>query len=421
MVCSDQSTTLRILIVTQYFWPENFRINDLALGLVKIGHDVTVLTGQPNYPSGRFFEGYRFWGKPREMFQGILVVRVPLLARGSGSTVRLFLNYLSFALFASVLGPLRCRGAFDVIFVYEPSPVTVGLPALVLKNIKKSPIMFWVQDLWPESLSATGAVKSPWILALVESLVRFIYRGCDRVLVQSRAFTDRVRGLGVPHDRILYFPNSAEASYRPMSQQEGHPARVLPDGFRIMFAGNIGVAQSFETILAAAEALRDHYAIHWIILGEGRQSSWVQEEITRRGLDRCVHMLGQYPVESMPEWFARADALLVTLKKDPIFALTIPSKVQSYMACGRPILAALEGEGARIIDEAQAGLVVPAEDSSALAQAALRLYQMTPMERDAMGQNGRNYFLQEFERNLLLTRLDSWMKELVWEVTACAS
>jgi colanic acid biosynthesis glycosyl transferase WcaI len=412
---------LRLLIVTQYFWPENFRVNDLVLGLVNLGYEVTVLTGQPNYPSGRFFDGYRFWGRARESFQGIPVVRVPLLARGSGSTVRLFINYLSFALFAGVLGPFRCRGAFDVIFVYEPSPVTVGLPALVMKAVKNAPVIFWVQDLWPESLSATGAVKSPWILARAESLVRFIYRGCDRVLVQSRAFIDRVSGLGVTHDRILYFPNSAESLYRPMGRGEVHPARVLPDGFRIMFAGNVGVAQAFETILAAAEALRDHRTIHWFIVGEGRQSGWVREEITRRCLDQCVHMLGQHPVESMPEWFAQADALLVTLKKDPIFALTIPSKVQSYMACGRPILAALDGEGARVVEEACAGRVVPAEDAVALAEAVLHMANMPPAEREILGQNGRRYFLQEFDRDALLARLDSWMKELVKEEAACAS
>jgi glycosyltransferase involved in cell wall biosynthesis len=187
-----------------------------------------------------------------------------------------------------------------------------------------------------------------------------------------------------------------------------------------MFAGNIGAAQSFETILAAAETLRDHHKIHWLILGDGRQLSWVQEEVARRGLSHCVHLLGRYPVESMPDWFAQADVLLVTLKKDPIFALTIPSKLQSYMACGRPVLAALEGEGACIVEEARAGIVVPAEDSSALAEAVLRMSLMPPSEREVMGQNGRRYFLQEFERDTLLVRLDSWMKELVGEAPKCA-
>jgi colanic acid biosynthesis glycosyl transferase WcaI len=411
---------LRVLIVTQYFWPEAFRINDLAQGLVKLGHRVTVLTGKPNYPSGSFFDGYSFWGRSRETFGGIEVIRVPLVARGKGGSIRLALNFLSFALFASLLGPLRCRGFFDVVFVYEPSPVTVGLPGLVMKAVKKAPLMFWVQDLWPESLSATGAVKSRWILDRVSSLVRFIYLRCDRVLVQSRAFVDRVRALGADPARILYYPNSAEELYSPVSREAVTAPGEMPEGFRVMFAGNIGLAQSFETILDAADRLREHRDIHWMILGDGRQARWVQEEVARRGLSSCVHLLGRYPMESMPEWFAQAEVLLVSLKKDPIFALTIPSKIQSYMACGRPILASLEGEGACIVEEAQAGIVVPPEDALALANAVLQMSLMPSSERETMGQNGRRYFLKEFERDTLLARLDTWMKELVREVRKCA-
>ncbi len=412
---------MRILIVTQYFWPENFRINDLAQGLAKIGHAVTILTGKPNYPFGRFFDGYGFFGHTYDVYEGMQVIRVPLVPRGSGRGFRLALNYLSFVLFACLCAPFRVRGSFDTILVYEPSPVTVGLPALVLKRLKRAPILFWVQDLWPESLSATGAVSSSWILARVEWLVRFIYRGCDRILVQSRAFIDRVRNLGVHPDNILYFPNSAESLYRPIGRGDARTADTLPEGFRIMFAGNIGAAQSFETILAAAEALRNSHTLQWIIVGEGRQAGWVREEIMRRGLDRCVHLLGQQPSDSMPAWFAQADVMLVTLRKDPIFALTIPSKIQSYMACGRPILAALDGEGARVVEEASAGIVVPAEDAKALVDAVIRLSKMPTEEREMMGQNGRRYFLQEFQRDALIVRLDSWMKDLVKGSSACVS
>lgn len=411
---------MRLLIVTQYFWPETFRINDLAQGLVKIGHHVTVLTGKPNYPIGRFFDGYGFWGREYETFDRIPVIRVPLLPRGDGSAIRLALNFLSFALFASLLGPFRCGGKFDVIFVYEPSPVTVGIPGLILKALKRAPLIFWVQDLWPESLSATGSVKSKWILNLVTCLVSFIYRRCDRVLVQSRAFIDRVQALGANPERVFYYPNSAEELYRPVSRGKIPMSQELPGGFRVMFAGNIGAAQSFETTLGAAEKLRNHRDIQWVILGDGRQFDWVQDEVRKRGLSHCVHLLGQHPVESMPEWFAQADVLLVTLRKDPTFALTIPSKVQSYMACGRPILASLEGEGARVVEEAQAGIVVAPEDASALAEAVLKLSLMPSSDRDIMGQNGRRYFLQEFERNNLLTRLDVWMKELAGKDRKCA-
>ena len=179
---------MHVLIVTQYFWPEDFRINDLAVGLVEKGHRVTVLTGIPNYPAGRFFPGYGVLSRRREIYQGIEILRVPLIPRGRGRGFRLFINYISFALLACAMGPLLCRGSYDVIFVYEPSPVTVGLPARAMKMVKGAPIIFWVQDLWPESLSATGAVSSQWILRIVERLVRFIYRGCDQILVQSRGF-----------------------------------------------------------------------------------------------------------------------------------------------------------------------------------------------------------------------------------------
>ena len=404
---------MKLLIVSQYFWPENFRINDLALGLKRRGHEVTVLTGIPNYPSGHFYPGYGFFPPRREELEGVTVLRVPLVSRGRGKGLRLVLNYASFAIFASLLAPLRCRGDFDAILVYEPSPITVGLPALVLKKIKRAPVLFWVQDLWPESLSATGTIRARWILKLVEKLVRVIYRGCDLILVQSRAFIPSVEMLGAARERVRYFPNSAEELYKPVVVREGAPMRTaLPRGFRVMFAGNIGVAQDFGTILAAAEKLRPHADIQWLVLGEGRMLSWVKEQIKMRGLDGAVHLLGQHPVESMPEYFALADAMLVTLRREPVFALTIPSKIQSYLACGKPIIAALDGEGARIVREAAAGIAVPAEDADALADAVLEMYRMTDAERQAMGGRGLRYFKGSFEREMLLARLDEWLGEL---------
>jgi glycosyltransferase involved in cell wall biosynthesis len=405
---------VKVLIVTQYFWPEDFRINDLALGLKRRGWDVTVLTGKPNYPRGDFLDGYGFLKGNRDSYDGIPVIRVPLIRRGGGGALRLAANYLSFALLASILGPLRCRGQFDVIFVYEPSPVTVGIPAIVLKKLRGTPIFFWVQDLWPESLQATGMVRSRFVLRLVEKLVRYIYRRCDRLLVQSRTFADPVERLGANPERVVYFPNSAEELYQPILLPENAPERgMLPAGFRVMFAGNIGASQDFETILGAAQRLKTYKDIHWVVLGDGRRAGWVAQEVRRRGLGDNVHLLGKHPVASMPRFFALADAMLVTLKRDPIFALTIPSKVQSYLACGRPIVAALDGEGARIIEEAGAGTAAPAEDSAALAEAVLNMYRMSPDRRAAMGASGRSYFLANFERNLLLDRLDRQMKEFI--------
>jgi glycosyltransferase involved in cell wall biosynthesis len=403
---------MRILLVTQYFWPESFRINDLAQGLAERGHEVTVYTGKPNYPGGRFFEGYGFFGRARERWNGITVLRVPLVPRGAGGRLGLALNYSSFALLASLAAPFRVRGRFDAILVYEPSPVTVGLPALVLKRLKRAPLLFWVQDLWPESLEATGAVRARWMLRAVARLVRFIYRGCDRILVQSRAFVGPIRAFGIPEERIAYFPNSAEPFYRPLELEPDAPERArLPAGFRVMYAGNVGAAQDFGTILAAAERLRAERELHWIVLGDGRALPWVRSEIERRGLGASVHLLGRHPVETMPRWFALADAMLVTLRPDPVFALTVPTRVQSYLACARPIVAALEGEGARVVREAGAGLVVPPGDPAALAEAVLALRRMPEAERRAMGERGRRYFEEHFEREALLARLEGWLRE----------
>ncbi|MGH7146379.1 MAG: glycosyltransferase family 4 protein [Nitrospiraceae bacterium] len=399
---------MKILIVSQYFWPESFRINDLALGLKERGHEVTVLTGMPNYPSGRMFSGYTMFSPTNERFEGIPILRFPLIPRGNGRRWRLALNYVSFALSASLLAPLRCKGPFDSIFVFEPSPVTVGIPALVLKKLTRVPIVFWVQDLWPESLSATGAVRSQRVLRWVAKLVRFIYRRCDCVLVQSEGFIPYVTAMGADPQRVMYFPNWAESLYHPVEVGADAPERAeMPDGFRVMFAGNIGAAQSFETILDAAERLKKHYDIHWVILGDGHRKSWVEEQVIARGLKGQVHLLGSRPLESMPRYFALADALLVSLKKDPLFAATIPSKVQSYLACGRPILAVLEGSGAAVVRDAGAGMVCAPDDGRGLAEAVLRLFQLSQQERSLMGQKARYYYDRHFERNMLLDRLES--------------
>ena len=405
---------MRILIVTQYFWPESFRVNDLALGLKERGHAVAVLTGLPNYPTGRFFPGYGFFTPSSEEFNGLPVYRVPLIPRGSGQRWRLALNYFSFAIFASLLAPVRCRGVFDLIFVFEPSPITVGIPAIMLKKFKRAPVMFWVQDLWPESLSATRAIRSELLLHWVAQLVRFIYQRCDRILVQSEGFIPSVTALGADPQRVAYFPNWAETLYCPVATAEDAPERKeVPAGFCVMFAGNIGAAQSFETILEAATLLRQHHDIHWVVVGDGHRRAWVEGQILERGLKESVHLLGPRPAEVMPRYFALADALLVMLKCDPIFALTIPSKVQSYLACAKPILAALDGEGARVVRESGAGIVCPAEDAKALAESVLRLSRMSPQERAAMGQKGRTYFEANFEREKLLDRLEGLMLEMI--------
>jgi colanic acid biosynthesis glycosyl transferase WcaI len=400
----------RFLVITQYYRPETFRINDLVDWLAQKGHEVVVLTGVPNYPGGRYFQGYSLAGPWLEGDAPLRVVRVPLIPRGTGSGLRLALNYLSFALSASILGPLRCRGKFDAIFVHEPSPITVGIPAAVLRAIKRAPVFFWVLDLWPESLEATGAIRSPRLLKLAGRLTAWVYRHCDWILMQSRAFTDRITRFDVPAERLLYFPNWAEPSMGSAAQGGAASDKVeLPAGFRVVFTGNMGESQALPVVLEAAEKLKGYADIRWILVGGGRIADWVHAEVERRGLAGVVQLPGAFPPERMPEFFAAADALLVSLRPEPIFALTVPAKVQAYLAAGRPIIASLDGEGARIVEESGAGLTAPAGDAEALAQRVLEMRALSPVAREEMGRRGREYGRTHFDREVVLGRLEKWL------------
>jgi len=412
---------VRILIVTQYFWPESFRINDLALGMRDRGHDVTVLTGLPNYPDGNLYPGYSLLSR-RETYDGIRIKRVPLIPRGNSNGPRLLANYASFAALASVLGPFRCRQEYDIVLTFQASPVTVALPAMIMKWRRHVPMLMWVQDLWPESLSATGAVKSPWVLKQVDRFVRQAYRQSARVLVQSEGFISHVESRGVSRDRIDYMPNWAEDFFRPVTLADDAPEHAeMPPGFRILFAGNIGKGQAFDTILAAAEKTRTRPDIQWVVLGDGRDRERVAAEIERRELTATVHLLGRRPVESMPWYYAAADALLITLTKAPIFAMTIPSKVQSCLASGKPILAALDGEGARVVAESKAGLVGPAEDADRLARHAVALADMSVTDRDTMGRRARSFYEEQFDRGLVLDRFETIMHDVTGDSQRCAA
>ena len=404
---------MRLLVVSQYFWPEDFRINDICRDLVRRGHAVTVLCGTPNYPSGKFFPGHGWFRRTRETWDGVEIVRVPQVARGSRSRVRLAANYLSYAMTASLLGPFRCRGSYDAILVFQMSPATMGIASVVMKLVKGAPIFYWLQDLWPESLVATGAIRARWLLWSVDRLVRGLYKASSFVLIQSRSFRGHVESRGISSDRILYLPNTAEPFYVPLAKEQAHAAlAAVPAGFRVMFAGNIGSVQALPTILSAAELTRDRPDIQWVIVGDGSMRPWVTEQVQKRGLSATVHLLGRFPPQEMPRFFAGVDALLVTLRRDPVLALTIPSKVQSYLAAGKPIVGSLDGEGAAIIREAGAGLCGPAEDAGALAAQVRALRALESSARVDMGRRGREYFLAQFRDDMLLDRLEGWFMGL---------
>jgi len=402
---------MRLLIVSMYFWPETFRINDLAQALVARGHQVTVLTGRPNYPGGAVYPEYRRDPAAFNDFEGVEVVRIPFLARGQGA-LRLALNYLAFVFSGLLFGPLRLRGrSFDAIFVYEVSPVTVALPAILLRRSQRAPLFLWVLDLWPDTLAALGVLRSPRLLALADRLVGWIYRQCDRILVPSRAFSAQVARLGGDPARIRYFPAWAEPVLQTRDATLAPEMEPHRDHFTILFAGNIGESQDFPAILDAAAELADLPQVRWLVVGDGRAAGWVRAEIQRRDLAGRVRLLGQYPLDRMPSFYRGARALLVTLKPHPAMAMTIPGKVQGCLAAGLPILAMLDGEGARILAEAGA-LVAPSGQGRTLATQVRQLVAMPESERQALGQRCRDYCEREFGRERLLRSLETWMEEL---------
>ncbi len=396
---------MKVLVVTQYFWPESFRINEVVNSLIKAGCEVTVLTGQPNYPDGRVYPGYRAAGYGRQLREsGPALYRVPLFPRGNGGALKLALNYLSFVLSAALLGPWLLRGKpFDIILVYGISPILQALPAIILKKIKRAALVTWVQDLWPESLAVTGFVKNRSALLLVAALVRWIYRRHDLLLVQSKAFIEPVKAMA-GNTPVEYHPNPGEQAFSIRLPDTHRPAFTLEPGFNVLFAGNLGAVQALDTILDAAELLREHVSIRLVLVGSGSRSEWLTTEVGRRNLSN-VRLTGRCAVEAMPAIFEQASALLVTLVRSPTMEKTIPSKLQAYLAAGKPVLACLDGEGARIVQDAGAGLASPAENSGLLVQAILRLQSLPPAERERMGLAGKRYFLEHFEPEALARKL----------------
>ena len=394
---------MRILIITQYFWPENFKINDLALGLMERGHKVSVLTAIPNYPKGMFYANYSFWKNNDEEWNGIKIYRSKIFSRGNGG-IRLMLNYISFVFFCSIK-IFFIKEKFDKIFVYEPSPITVGLPAIVASRKMKIPYYFWVQDLWPESLSAAGGITNKYVLGFFDKITNMIYSNAKKILVQSKGFADYINKQGEFLDKIIYYPNSAEKFYQPFEPTAEYQSK-LPPAFKLLFAGNLGEAQGIDTLINAAKIVKETGVdVNWVFLGDGRQRENYINKVKKKGLEANFHFLGAFKAETMPYFFSCADALIVSLKKDKIFSLTIPSKLQSYLACGKPILASLEGEGAKVVEDSKAGYVSAPENAIMFAENVIRFYNLSSDEKRIMEKYALKYFKEEFEREMLLDRL----------------
>lgn len=366
------------------------------------GHTIKVLTGKPNYPAGKVFDGYSQYGIQEQIFaEKVQIFRSPLRPRKTGGALNLCLNYWSFIWNGMRFFPAAVnKSHYDLIFVFAPSPIIMAIPAIYLKWKLKTHLVIWVQDLWPESLSATGFIKNKILLKLVGYLVKAIYAASDTLLVQSKAFIGPVSQLS-NEDKTIYFPNAIHDKINEDPETEANHLPVylneyLDNHFCLVFAGNIGKAQSIETLIRAAEHLDSFPEIRLVIVGAGSRLAWAKGEVERQGIKNII-FTGSFPVETMPSLFAKAKALLVSLKAEEIFSYTIPSKVQAYMSSGRPIIASINGEAARVIEEAEAGLTSPAEDHENLAEKIIQFFNMPLKERDIIGGNGKKYFLENFE------------------------
>lgn len=390
---------MKLLVVCQYYAPEPFRIADICESLVKLGHSVTVVTGTPNYPEGNIYPGYEKGARKEEVLNGVRVIRCPLIPRKTGPIFRL-LNYYSFV-FSSKWVLRNLKEAFDVVFVNQLSPVMMAESAEGWARRHGKRCVLYCQDLWPESLTAGGLSRDSLLFRFFGRVSRRIYRRADRILCTSKLFTKYfVKEFGIPEEKLGYLPQYAEDLFCQLPEKQENGT------FDFLFAGNIGAAQSVDTILGAARRLHNENVMFHIV-GSGSELARLQKEA--EDLPNVV-FYGRRPVEQMPELYASADAMLVTLAAGPVISLTLPGKVQSYMAAGKPIIGAADGEINYQINTAQCGYCGGAEDAQALADNILRFVGDT--DRRGMGLRARAYYEANFREELFMEKLVRCLEEM---------
>ncbi|WP_190989411.1 glycosyltransferase family 4 protein [Pseudarthrobacter sulfonivorans] len=401
----------KILVVGQHFWPEGFRINDICDYFVENDLDVEVLCGLPNYPRGELFPGYSFRGPFRQDHNGIKVYRAPEIPRGNNSSMRIFLNYVSFPMGSLLHLPRLLFGKYDKIFLYQLSPVMMSIAGILLSKIRGIESTMYVLDLWPENLFSVLDIKSKMLRRLAEKVSHWHYRQPDKIVVLSEQMRSKIIGItGISDDRITVVPQACESLYEE-EILDADLAEHLGAGFKAVFTGNISPAQSFNTIIDAAERLKSEgLAITWVIVGDGMSRSQVELEVARRGLEDVFRFEGHHPVTDVPKYTTLADVLVGCLVRSELLEATIPAKVMSYIASGRPLALAMDGEVRSLVeDAAQCGLVGPAGDSTALAENVRAIYRMTPEERKELGARGKTYHFANLERSIVLGRLKEFV------------
>lgn len=393
-----------ILVVSQYFYPEQFRINDICQEWVKRGYQVTVVTGIPNYPEGKFYPGYGFFKRRTEKWNGVRIIRIPLIARGK-TPVGMVANYLSFVI-SSFLWVRFTKVKADYVFTFEVSPMTQALLGVWYSKKHKIPNYLYVQDLWPENVEIVTGIHSPFILRPIGKMVDYIYKNCDQIFATSPSFVEEICKRGVKETKVHYWPQYAEEFYRPLERK---PTVEIPDEdcFKIIFTGNIGYAQGLEILPRTAEILKhDNAKVKFYIVGDGRYTQELIKEIKQRNVEDMFQMIARQPAERIPELLAACDAAFISFKDEPLFYKTIPAKLQSYMACGMPIIASASGETERIIKEAKNGWCCKIGNAIDLANHIEKVLCINAKAKKVLQENSRNYFLEHFEKNIVMDQME---------------
>ena len=398
----------RILIVGQHFWPEQFRINDIADFFVESGASVDALCGLPNYPKGEFVSGYGYFGKRHEIHSGTRIDRVLEIKRGKNSNIRILLNYLSYPFFSLFHIPKLLFRHYDHIFIYQLSPVMMALPGILLSKLKRIPTTMYVLDLWPENLYSVLPVKNQVLRKIASAHSHWYYRNVDQLVALSARMRDKLATVsGKSPDDIAIIPQACEEVYEKISSDPSLRQR-FENTFNIVFTGNISPAQSFNTILDAAELLvrKGLQDIHWVIVGDGMSRKEVEKAVIKRGLSKIFVFEGQRPIDDMPKYADIADVLVGCLVKSDLLEATIPAKVMSYIAMGKPIVLAMDGEVQDLINTTiGCGYASSTEDAQALANNIETVYRLSLEERVKMGNRVRKYHRENFRREHLLGKL----------------
>jgi len=400
-----------ILVISQYFYPEQFRINDICTEWVKRGYKVTVLTGIPNYPYGKYFKGYGVFKKRKEQYNGMKIIRIPIIPRGKNS-IMMILNYISFVI-CGFFWKLFTKVKADIVFIFEVSPMTQALPGVWYAKRRKIPCFLYVQDLWPENVEIITGISNKLVINSIGKMVDNIYKNCDQIFTTSESFTHSIKNRGVDKNKIVFWPQYAEDIFKPISCT---PIDEIPNNgaLNAIFAGNIGKAQGLELLPKVAKRLKDlnhKKDIVFNIVGDGRYKEELIQTVNNLNVNNYFNFISRQPQERIPAFYSSCNIGLLCLNDNPIFKMTIPAKLQTYLASGLPIFASASGEVKKIIKDSNAGICVYPGDVDSFCEELINYSRLENSQIETYASNARNYYLRNFNKSDLLDIMDSYIKK----------